>query len=67
MQSSQFRTAVRRTVVLAASLAGLSGMASAQATTGTVEGKVTVGGTSEALPGASVSFAGTPRRRHHQG
>jgi iron complex outermembrane receptor protein len=60
MQSSQFRTAVRRTVVLAASLAGLSGMASAQATTGTVEGKVTVGGTSEALPGASVSFAGTP-------
>ncbi|MCU0646704.1 MAG: TonB-dependent receptor [Gemmatimonadaceae bacterium] len=37
----------------------VTGVLRAQPATGTVEGKVTVGGSTAALPGASVSFAGT--------
>jgi iron complex outermembrane recepter protein len=42
-----------------AALICIATTAAAQPTTGTVEGKVTVGGSTEALAGASVSFAGT--------
>jgi iron complex outermembrane recepter protein len=50
---------VRHFPRIVAALLAVASTALAQPTTGTVEGKVTAGGSTEALVGASVSFAGT--------